>query len=137
MHKKIVLNPESNRFVKINSAKYKRLVKEGVIQVQTPEPAEEVKPAETPPPPPPTPPPSPALPKAEIAEQCVNIVAQNKSKFENLSKEETDILLRTLLVEKLFGKMSTKEVKQKKKAKFKVKVEQPPSSESESESESD
>ena len=132
MHKKIVLNPESNRFVKINSAKYKRLVKEGVIQVQTPEPAEEVKtpeplkPAET-----------PSLPKAEIAEQCVNIVAQNKSKFENLSKEETDILLRTLLVEKLFGKMSTKEVKQKKKAKFKVKVEQPPSSESESESESD
>ena len=132
MHKKIVLNPESNRFVKINSAKYKRLVKEGVIQVQTPEPAEEVKtpeplkPAETPP-----------LPKKEIAEQCVNIVAQNKSKFENLSKEETDILLRTLLVEKLFGKMSTKEVKQKKKAKFKVKVEQPPSSESESESESD
>jgi hypothetical protein len=134
MHKKIVLNPESNRFVKINSAKYKRLVKEGVIQVQTPEPAEEVKPAETPPPP--TPPP-PSLPKAELAEQCVNIVAQNKSKFENLSKEETDILLRTLLVEKLFGKMSTKEVKQKKKAKFKVKVEQPPSSESESESESD
>ena len=132
MHKKIVLNPESNRFVKINSAKYKRLVKEGVIQVQTPEPAEEVKtpeplkPAET-----------PSLPKKEIAEQCVNIVAQNKSKFENLSKEETDILLRTLLVEKLFGKMSTKEVKQKKKAKFKVKVEQPPSSESESESESD
>lgn len=134
MHKKIVLNPESNRFVKINSAKYKRLVKEGVIQVQTPEPAEEVKPAETSPTPPPTP---PSLPKAEIAEQCVNIVAQNKSKFENLSKEETDILLRTLLVEKLFGKMSTKEVKQKKKAKFKVKVEQPPSSESESESESD
>jgi hypothetical protein len=134
MHKKIVLNPESNRFVKINSAKYKRLVKEGVIQVQTPEPAEEVKPAETSPPPPPTP---PSLPKAELAEQCVNIVAQNKSKFENLSKEETDILLRTLLVEKLFGKMSTKEVKQKKKAKFKVKVEQPPSSESESESESD
>ena len=44
MHKKIVLNPESNRFVKINSAKYKRLVKEGVIQVQTPEPAEEVNP---------------------------------------------------------------------------------------------
>lgn len=134
MHTKIVLNPESNRFVKINSAKYKRLVKEGVIQVQTPEPAEEVKPAETPLPPPPTP---PSLPKAELAEQCVNIVAQNKSKFENLSKEETDILLRTLLVEKLFGKMSTKEVKQKKKAKFKVKVEQPPSSESESESESD
>ena len=137
MHKKIVLNPESNRFVKINSAKYKRLVKEGVIQVQTPEPAEEVKtpeplkPAETPTPPP------PSLPKAELAEQCVNIVAQNKSKFENLSKEETDILLRTLLVENLFGKMSTKEVKQKKKAKFKVKVEQPPSSESESESESD
>ena len=132
MHKKIVLNPESNRFVKINSAKYKRLVKEGVIQVQTPEPAEEVKPAETPPPPPPTP---PSLPKAEIAEQCVNIVAQNKSKFENLSKEETDILLRTLLVEKLFGKMSTKEKKPKKKTKFKVKA--PPSSESESESESD
>ena len=132
MHKKIVLNPESNRFVKINSAKYKRLVKEGVIQVQTPEPAEEVKPAETPPPP--TPPP-PSLPKAELAEQCVNIVAQNKSKFENLSKEETDILLRTLLVEKLFGKMSTKEKKPKKKTKFKVKA--PPSSESESESESD
>lgn len=132
MHKKIVLNPESNRFVKINSAKYKRLVKEGVIQVQTPEPAEEVKPAETPPPPPPPP---PSLPKAEIAEQCVNIVAQNKSKFENLSKEETDILLRTLLVEKLFGKMSTKEKKPKKKTKFKVKA--PPSSESESESESD
>lgn len=132
MHKKIVLNPESNRFVKINSAKYKRLVKEGVIQVQTPEPAEEVKPAETPPPPPPTP---PSLPKAELAEQCVNIVAQNKSKFENLSKEETDILLRTLLVEKLFGKMSTKEKKPKKKTKFKVKA--PPSSESESESESD
>jgi hypothetical protein len=135
MHKKIVLNPESNRFVKINSAKYKRLVKEGVIQVQTPEPAEEVKPAETPEPPKTAE--TPSLPKAEIAEQCVNIVAQNKSKFENLSKEETDILLRTLLVEKLFGKMSTKEVKQKKKAKFKVKVEQPPSSESESESESD
>ena len=133
MHKKIVLNPESNRFVKINSAKYKRLVKEGVIQVQTPEPAEEVKPAETPPPPPPPP---PSLPKAEIAEQCVNIVAQNKSKFENLSKEETDILLRTLLVEKLFGKMSTKEKKPKKKTKFKVKA-PPPSSESESESESD
>ena len=132
MHKKIVLNPESNRFVKINSAKYKRLVKEGVIQVQTPEPAEEVKTPE-----PPKTAETPSLPKAEIAEQCVNIVAQNKSKFENLSKEETDILLRTLLVEKLFGKMSTKEVKQKKKAKFKVKVEQPPSSESESESESD
>lgn len=131
MDKKIVLNPLSNRFVKINSAKYKRLVKEGVIQVQTPEPAEEVKtpeplkPAET-----------PSLPKAEIAEQCVNIVAQNKSKFENLSKEETDVLLRTLLVEKLFGKMSTKEVKPKKKTKFKVKA-PPPSSESESESESD
>lgn len=132
MHKKIVLNPESNRFVKINSAKYKRLVKEGVIQVQTPEPAEEVKTPE-----PPKTAETPTLPKKEIAEQCVNIVAQNKSKFENLSKEETDILLRTLLVEKLFGKMSTKEVKQKKKAKFKVKVEQPPSSESESESESD
>ena len=132
MHKKIVLNPESNHFVKINSAKYKRLVKEGVIQVQTPEPAAEVKTPE-----PPKTAETPTLPKKEIAEQCVNIVAQNKSKFENLSKEETDILLRTLLVEKLFGKMSTKEVKQKKKAKFKVKVEQPPSSESESESESD
>jgi len=130
MHKKIVLNPESNRFVKINSAKYKRLVKEGVIQVQTPEPAEEVKTPE-----PPKPAETPSLPKAEIAEQCVNIVAQNKSKFENLSKEETDVLLRTLLVEKLFGKMSTKEKKPKKKTKFKVKT--PPSSESESESESD
>ena len=130
MHKKIVLNPESNRFVKINSAKYKRLVKEGVIQVQTPEPAEEVKTPE-----PPKTAETPTLPKKEIAEQCVNIVAQNKSKFENLSKEETDILLRTLLVEKLFGKMSTKEKKPKKKTKFKVKA--PPSSESESESESD
>ena len=110
MNSNVILNPESNRFVKKNGPRHKRLVKEGVIKEETPKPAEEVKTTEEV-----KPPKTPPLPKKEIAEQCVNLVAEHKSKFENLSKEETDVLLRTLLVEKLFGKMSTKEIKPKKK----------------------
>ena len=92
-----------------------RLVKEGVLKVETPEEVktpettEEVKTTET------TPPKENMSVKTELAKQCVDIVADNKKQFADLSKSDTDTLLRTLLVEKLFKNVPQKKEKKAKR----------------------
>ena len=106
-----ILNPTTNRFVLIGSPKYKRLIKEGVIKSQ-PQPAQ-------------TRPPSPveilAQPKSlkkELIKTAVDIVADNKTDFVDLSQKETDKLLRRMLYEKLcLDKPSSKKHKKTHKKK--------------------
>lgn len=118
MEKAFVLNPITNKSVLVHSATYKKLVKEGTI-----------KPYEPPQNTPPEPQEEPQQPiKAKLAHEMVDIVATNKSKFNELSKKETDKLLRKLLV----AKLTDKRKKNFKKKKPKYKIVEPSSSESES-----
>jgi len=140
-----VLNPKTNRLVKIGTQNYRRLVREGVIKPmeQPPEPKIE------PPPEPIEPPPSPIETQkfneddyhAKMAQTFQQIVKENESKLVDLSQKSCDVLLKKLLYQKLCveePKKKPKKVKKPKKAKKKkFKIVQPSSSESESESESE
>jgi hypothetical protein len=146
-----VLNPESGRIISKTTAKYRQLVKLGVI-------AEEVEEVKTPAPTP-TPTAKQSTPvlavstakqptpefderdlQVKMAELTTNMVADNMKKIvksQRLSDVEYDILLKKMLYQKLCmaePKKSKKE-KPKKKAKGKKYKIVEPSSKSESESE--
>ena len=117
-----VENLQTGRLIKKTTAKAKKLVKLGLI-VLPPEP--EVQKVE--PTPEPEPEPTPVSLKTEIAKTAVTIVERNKDAFRDLSQEDTSLLLRKLLIDKLCLKKESK--KPKKPEKFKLK---PPPSSSES-----
>ena len=126
-----VENPQTGRLIKKTTAKCKKLVKLGLITLP-PEPKVEAVKVPEPTPEKVEPTPEPVSLKSEIAKTTVNIVKENINSFRDLNKEDTDKLLRQLLIDKLCLK---KPKKSKTKSKFKLKP-PPPSSESESESDS-
>ena len=137
-----VLNPQTNRFVRIGTQKYKRLVREGIItpidQAPTPEPTPEQISEPTPV----TPPVEIVAPdfdnndfKKLMAEQFTQVVRENESKLVDLSQKSCDQLLKKLLYQKLcVDKPEKKAKKSKKNKKKKFKIVEPSSSSSESES---
>ena len=135
MNEALVLNKRTNRFVKVGTPRYLRLLREGAV--------------DPPPPPPPKPeasaePPAASVSaaatatatqpppnlKASVIEQATDIVRDNKEQFLDLSQRETDKLLRRMLYEKLC-------VAKKKKKKVKFKSRKVDSSSSSSSSEED
>ena len=130
MNTMYVENPQTVRLIKKTTAKCKKLVKLGLIvlppetkveAVKEPEPEpEKIEPTS-----------EPVSLKSEIAKTAVTIVKENINSFRDLNKDDTDKLLRLLLIDKLCPK---KPKKSKTKSKFKLK---PPPSSSESESDSD
>jgi hypothetical protein len=132
----LILNPKTNRFVKVGGPKYKRLVKEGFItpNAETPEPVETSDPVAEKEPEPvgkELPAPKPVCVKSEMAVVAVDLVKKHESQFVDLSKAETSKLLRKLLIDKL----APKTPKKKKKSKYKLRT--PPPSSSDESSDSD
>jgi hypothetical protein len=130
MDESVVLNKRTNRFVKVGTPRYLRLLREGAVDPPTPA-CEPEAPAE-----PPVAPVSPAaaaaqpapndLLKDSIIEKTTEIVRENKEQFADLTQGETDKLLRRMLYEKLCGdggkknaKKNAKKKKKKKRVKFK------------------
>lgn len=138
-----ILNPKTNRFVKVGSQNYKRLVREGTIKAF--EPVEtSIKPTPTPHPTPNlTPEPeelaeepfSESILQSKLAEISTTMIQKNIKKIvrcQKLSDHEMDLLIKKMLFKKLCVEelpKPTKDKKLKKKSKFRL-VE--PSSESES-----
>lgn len=133
-----VLNPRTNRFVKVNSQKYNRLVAEGVIkpiekvkQTETVLPTETMKPT-------PEPEFSEGKLQSKLAEISTDMIKDNLKKVvqaQKLSDEQMDVVLRKLLYRKLMlNEPKKKEIPVKKKKKKKAKFKVVSSSESESES---
>ena len=121
MSSNIVLNPVSNRFIKVGGFLYNRLLKEGLM---SPQPTE---PTETTPEPEPTPEPKPDKEKLTtlVKETANALVTNNENKFKNLTQKETTALLHRLLLEKLCAPDRSKakikpKPKDKKKTKFKL-----------------
>jgi hypothetical protein len=114
-----VLNPQTSRIIKRTTAQCRKLVKLGLIDEEPPKPVPEAVPE-------PTPVPKPISVKTEMAKVAVDLVKKNEAQFTDLSKVETDKLLRHLLIERLCPKQD----KKKKKSKYKLKA--PPSSSDES-----
>jgi hypothetical protein len=121
------LNPETGRMLKKDTAKYRRMVKTGIIvetktpethkTVETPETTEKVKTTdnvkiteEKPP-----------LIKAKLVELGVDLVDKNRTDFQDLNEKETTKLLRRLLLERLAPSEKEKNTKEKKKQKKKKK----------------
>ena len=136
MQKGYALNPETNRIIKTSTAKYKKLVKLGIIVPEVQNAVEKVK-TSVPevqnipvPPPAPAPAPAPAPPvKALLAQELTDIVAEHKAKFAaELTEKETNALLKQLLYEKLVKKPKKPKKPKSKKTKFKLRT--PPSSSS-------
>ena len=149
MQKGYALNPETNRIIKTSTAKYKKLVKLGIIIPEVQNAVEkvknevpevknevenipevqnavipEVKKVVSAPP-----------VKALLAQELTDIVKEHKAKFAaELTEKETNALLKQLLYEKLVKKPKKPKSKKTKKTKFKIQT--PPSSD-QSESESD
>lgn len=132
-----ILNPKSNRFVKVGTQKFKRLVAEGIIkpvgeikQVEPVEQVTEVKPVKV----------EQALPiKEMLANELTDIVAEHKKQLtQELTQKQTEALLRKLLYERLCIVPKTKKekpVKKKKKSKAKFRVVESSSESESSESE--
>ena len=123
MNEALVLNKRTNRFVKVGTPRYLRLLREGAVDPPPPPPPKPEASAE-----PPAAPvsaaaaaaatatatqPPPNL-KASVIEQATDIVRDNKEQFLDLSQRETDKLLRRMLYEKLCVAK-----KKKKRVKFK------------------
>jgi hypothetical protein len=143
MNEALVLNKRTNRFVKVGTPRYLRLLREGAV--------------DPPPPPPPSPeasaePPAAPVPlarepaaaaehpslKASIIEQATDIVRDNKVQFLDLSQRDTDKLLRRMMYEKLcMNARAEKKKKKKSKVKFKSRKVAEESSSSSSEEDSD
>jgi hypothetical protein len=99
-----IMNPQTNRFVKVGSQKHKRLIMEGVLL-----PEDDFS--------------------SKLKETCTDIVESNSDAFtSDLSQDQIDTLLKKMLYEKL----CIQPIKKKKKKKKKIVY--PSSSESESES---
>ena len=131
-----ILNPKTNRFVKIGSQGYKRLVREGTIQA--------VEPVETKAKPIPikrelTPEPEPEFDEAKfqskLAEISTDMIQKNMKKIvknQQLSDKELDMMLKKMLYKKLVLEQLKPLTKAVKKKKSKFKLVEPSSSESES-----
>ena len=140
MNEPLVLNKRTNRFVKVGTPRYLRLLREGAVDPPPPPPSPEAS-AE-----PPTAPvplarePAVAKPaaglKAGVIEQATDIVRDNKEQFLDLSQRQTDKLLRRMLYEKLCVGDKAKKNK-KSKVKFKSRKVAEESSSSSSEEDSD
>ena len=136
MNEPLVLNKRTNRFVKVGTPRYLRLLREGAVDPPPPPPSPE---ASAEPPAAPVPlarEPAAAKPaaglKAGVIEQATDIVRDNKEQFLDLSQRQTDKLLRRMLYEKLCVGDKAKKNK-KSKVKFKSrKVEESSSSEEDS-----
>jgi hypothetical protein len=96
----LILNPNTNRFVKKSSQTGKRLLKE----------------LKTPPPAPPEPEPEPV--QTALLEAGADIVLEHAPKFKGLSASETDNLFKQLLLERL--SISKPKPKKKKTGRFRV-----------------
>jgi hypothetical protein len=148
MQEGYALNPQTNRIIKTSTAKYKKLVKLGIIVPEVKNEVEkvvgipevkkvvenipevqnavipEVKKVVSAPP-----------VKALLAQELTDIVAEHKAKFtRELTEKETNLLLKQLLYEKLVKQPKKPKKPKSKKTKFKLRT--PPSSD-QSESESD
>jgi hypothetical protein len=138
MNEPLVLNKRTNRFVKVGTPRYLRLLREGAVDPPPPPPSPE---ASAEPPAAPVPlarEPAAAKPatglKAGVIEQATDIVRDNKEQFLDLSQRQTDKLLRRMLYEKLCVGDKAKKNK-KSKVKFKSrKVAEESSSSSEEDS---
>jgi hypothetical protein len=111
MNDSLILNPQTNRFIKRSSQTGKRLLKE----LASP-------PIVSPPPTAPTPPiaSQPTAPIAPVQTAllttCADIVVEHTPKFKNLTADETDQLFRRLLLERLsIATAKAKKPKPKKK----------------------
>ena len=108
MSSNIVLNPVSNRFIKVGGFLYNRLLKEGLltpqdITIEPPEPIPDKEKLAT-----------------LVKETATAIVSDNEHKFKNLTQKETTALLHKLLLEKLCSPKIKSKPKAKKKPKFKL-----------------
>ena len=150
-----VLNPQTNRMLKLTSKNCKRLIQLGIIQppeIPVREPQENTKdsdglkvsPSQLTPESNPESPKPPEVQekelKSEVKAEMKKIIKENKNEFKELTQKETDQLLKRMLFEKLCVNKPKKEKKiakpNPKKKKYKLrKIES--SSESESESDSD
>ena len=144
-----VMNPETNRIISKKTAKYKRLVKLGLIVEDEPK-VEKIKPKE-----PIKQEPEPELPEPEpefnesklqekLSEISTNMIQTNLKKVvqsQKLTDDQMDDMLKRMLYEKLCikdpdepKKSPKKKEKKSKTKKAKFKVVEPSSSDSESES---
>ena len=148
-----VLNPQTNRMLKLTSKNCKRLIQLGIIQ--PPEPQENTKDSDetklvssqlTQEPEPPKPPEVPVREanrtsiekelKKEVKTEMKKIINENKNEFKELSQRETDALLKRMLFEKLcVNKPKPKKIAKPKTKKYKVV--QPSSSDESSSEESE
>ena len=126
-----VLNPKTNRFVKVGSQGYKRLVRDGTIKPAEAQPTLPV-PAEA------ATPPEESFDdsklQSKLAEISTDMIKENMKtivKSQKLSDQEMDVMLKRMLYKKLCLEppKKVKPVKKSKKSKFKI-----VSSESETES---
>lgn len=112
-----VLNPDTNRYIKVNSQKHKRLIKEGKLPPYEP-------------PPPPAPPSPSRSARKKLARIATDVASENQRALtDDLSDSQMDALLKKMLYAKLCGKP--------KKPKKKKKKPRPPSSSDSSDSDSD
>jgi len=109
MNSNIVLNPVSNRFIKVGGFLYNRPLKEGLMTPQ-----------DTPIEPPPEPIPDKEKLVSLVKETAHELVSDNENKFKNLTQKETTALLHKLLLEKLCSPKIKSKPKAKKKPKFKL-----------------
>ena len=146
----LILNPRTQRFVKIGGASYRKAIKNGDI---IPPSMKNVKPVEQPaveqPVPSPIQPPEIEYDESrlqdKLGEMTKNVIKTNFEQLanENLTDKQIDKLLKKMLFQKLCVDQPTRKEKKPKKVKSKTKkkrfkvITPPPSSSDQSESESD
>ena len=135
MNEPLVLNKRTNRFVKVGTPRYLRLLREGAVDPPPPSPEASAEPPAAPVPlarEPAAAKPAAGL-KASVIEQATDIVRDNKEQFLDLSQRQTDKLLRRMLYEKLcVGDKAKKNKKSKVKFKSRKVAEESSSSEEDS-----
>lgn len=124
------LNPETNRMLKKDTAKYRRMVKRGII-IETTVKLEPVQESEQEQESEPVVEPEPVKPiKKKLAKVAVSLVKKNIDSFRDLNQDETTALLRKLLIEKLAPDTKSKKKKKPEKSKkSKFRIREPSSSE--------
>ena len=114
----MILNPRTNRMIKIGSQMYKKALKDGSITIDN-----EINEINEP-----TPPPIKRIKDIKIdndtddepelnnkmSNLCTDLIKDNKTNFKKLSQKESDELLKKLLLKKL---SNDKPIKKKKKPK--------------------
>lgn len=136
--KQYIKNPRTGRYISTESRIYKQMLKSGEVEAP-PEPIIEPEPEPKIEPPKAVLRPAPSIQfEKKMINEATDIVADNVKKFQDISQEESNALLRRLLLEKLkISEPKKKKKGKKKKVKFRVKTPPRSSSESESVSESE